>query len=290
METRGEIRLSLIILISFFIHLVFIVGVLLPDYRDFFGMEDSMKKSFSTGRNIIVNINQNEERRISRRTLLSDKDSVERGHITKKKGDAWISNSLDFKIWKGGVKSRSSENSEKSTRKKVENVYLSDDSSVVALIEKRSPKASIAGSSGFFDKIEIPQKDAIKKQNSLFYSNTGAFSFNTAKFKHYEYFRNMIHRISSNWYPPVMANAVLGGYAPGKTRIMAIPPQDVKVFFTLNREGDVLGVYLVDSYGNKSLDSSCTDAIRLSKNFSRVPNDIKGDVIGIPFMFRYITY
>ena len=48
METRGELKLSLILLISFFIHLVFIAAVLLPDYRDLFEMEKTMKKSFRT--------------------------------------------------------------------------------------------------------------------------------------------------------------------------------------------------------------------------------------------------
>jgi len=40
---------------------------------------------------------------------------------------------------------------------------------------------------------------------------------------------------------------------------------------------------IVDSMGNKPLDSSCVGAIRMSGNFGRVPDDIEGKVIVIPF-------
>jgi len=49
-------------------------------------------------------------------------------------------------------------------------------------------------------------------------------------------------------------------------------------------------VIVLDSYGNKSLDGSCVDAIRMSKTFGRVPDDIKGDVVVIPFIFGYYAY
>jgi outer membrane biosynthesis protein TonB len=57
----------------------------------------------------------------------------------------------------------------------------------------------------------------------------------------------------------------------------------------MNRSGDILKVKLIDSNGNKSLDESCMDAIRLSKSFGAVPEDIKGEVILIPFIFGYYT-
>jgi outer membrane biosynthesis protein TonB len=57
----------------------------------------------------------------------------------------------------------------------------------------------------------------------------------------------------------------------------------------MNRNGDVLRVELVDSLGNKPLDDSCIDAIKLSRNFGKVPDDIKGELILIPFIFGYYS-
>jgi len=39
--------------------------------------------------------------------------------------------------------------------------------------------------------------------------------------------------------------------------------------------------------GNYSLDESCADSIRLSRNFGNVPADIEGEIIVIPFIFGY---
>jgi TonB family protein len=57
----------------------------------------------------------------------------------------------------------------------------------------------------------------------------------------------------------------------------------------MNRQGDVVEVEILDSMGNKSLDGSCLDAIRYSKNFGPVPDDIKGDHVLIPFIFGYYS-
>ena len=97
----------------------------------------------------------------------------------------------------------------------------------------------------------------------------------------------MKDRIASNWYPPLLANAALGGFAPGSMRIMAIPSQKVKICFIMNRDGDIVRVELVDSMGNKPLDDSCMDAIKMSRSFGKVPDDIKGEFIMIPFIFGY---
>ncbi|NMB64955.1 MAG: energy transducer TonB, partial [Spirochaetes bacterium] len=58
---------------------------------------------------------------------------------------------------------------------------------------------------------------------------------------------------------------------------------------TMDREGNVLDIVLVDSLGNKAIDESCIDAIRLSKNFGKVPDEIQGKVIVIPFLFRIVS-
>ena len=138
----------------------------------------------------------------------------------------------------------------------------------------------------------------MSRENALFYSSDGRFSFNTVKFKDFKYFKNMKDKIASNWYPPLMANSIVQGYnplsgeyAPGYTRIMAIPSQEVKMVFVLNKKGDIIHIQILDSLGNKPLNASCYDAIRLSKSFGPVPKDLfKGEVLVIPFIFGYYVY
>jgi TonB family protein len=88
-----------------------------------------------------------------------------------------------------------------------------------------------------------------------------------------------------------MANAQIGGYAPGGLRIMAIPPQEVKAYFVINANGDVVKSGILDSGGNRTLDDSCLESIRLAGNFGPVPDDLKkkmrNGVLTIPFIFGY---
>jgi len=72
---------------------------------------------------------------------------------------------------------------------------------------------------------------------------------------------------------------------------MAIPSQEVKIVFVLNKGGDIIHIEILDSLGNKPLNESCYDAIRLSKGFGPVPKDLlKGDLLVIPFIFGYYVY
>jgi len=297
-QTLKNIRAQapLTIVISFFLHLVMLTALFLPDLKSLLQLDEYLGKNVSFSRDVIVNINQDDQKQITQKTLLSDRDSTAQGYITSKKGDRWLNNSLDFRLLQGhspgsNQKSRTSyQDSEGKT------IMLSDESEVVISFLK--PEYSEKpGTAGDHVMIKIPDKNDITRENAIFYSNKGLFSFNTAKYKNFLYFKEMKDRIASNWYPPLMANAVMGGsnpvtgtYAPGRTRIMAIPSQEVKLFFTMNRKGDVLDVQIIDSYGNKSLDSSCLDAIRFSKSFGAVPEDIKGDVVVIPFIFGYYAY
>ncbi len=284
MTEKYRINLSLLIIISFFLHIVFAVGLMMPDIKGVMSMkEKSGKSSRLMGRDIIVNINQDKKRVISRRTLLSDADSSARGHITDNKGDRWLNNSLEFKLGRG----KSGRKGRTSVKQGKEKFILSDNSEVVASLHKQVPSSGLAGG-GLSGRIAIPDKNSITLKNAIYYSNSGSFSFNTAKFKNFEYFKNMKDLIASNWYPPVMANAVFRGQS-GSMRIMAIPSQRVKLYFVMNRSGDILDVKIVDSMGNQPLNSSCLDAVRLSKSFGKVPDDIKGELVMIPFIFGYFS-
>ncbi len=295
MTDRYKINLSLLLIISFFLHIIFMTAFYLPDSKGLASYMNNKKKdnSLFSGRDIIVNTNQDDKRVIDNRTLLSDRDSTAKGFITRDQGDRWLNNSLEFRLKKGTQKQQSGEAGSASGEK---SKTSEKDSEIVLKIYKPG-STSKSGSDGMFNDVAIPDKNSVTLKNAIFYSNSGTFSFNTAKFKNFTYFKNMKDKIASNWYPPLLANANLGGgynaatgsYTPGSVRIMAIPGQKVKLYFIMNRNGEIQKVELLDSYGNKPLDESCLDAVRLSKTFGKVPDDIKGEFILIPFIFGYYT-
>ncbi len=291
-----EQRFSLILFISLFFHAVVITGVILPDYSSLFELKRKFGKKASAGRDIIVNINQDNIRKIDRRTLLSDRDSTAKGYITRERGNRWLNNSLEFRSGKGlGGSGRA--NTRNSPVKVDRKIILNDRSEVALFIRKYRPQSR--SGTGRWERVAVPDKNDITMKNAIFYSNNGMFSYNTAKFKNFRYFKSMKDKIASNWNIPGIANMAFGGYNPvtgsystarGWERYMTIPSQRVKLYFTMNRKGDVLDVKVVDSLGNMQLNSSCVDAIRLSRNFGRVPDDIKGETIIIPFIFGFYTY
>ncbi len=302
MNRQGVFQISLTLIISLFIHVVIMVSFIVPQIGDMWGTRKMMKDIFGsdgTGRDIIVNINQDDRRVVTPETLLSDRDSSAKGYVTKKTGSRWLNNSLDFRVLRGSKgKGRGQGDSSAAARAGRDKIMVSDDSEMVAIIERNDSAGRDAGNYGIFDETQIPDKNDVSRENALFYSNDGRFSFNTVKFKDFKYFKNMKDRIASNWFPPLMANSMVQGYnplsgeyAPGYTRIMAIPSQEVKTVFVLNKKGDIIHIQILDSLGNKPLNSSCYDAIRLSKTFGPVPRDLlKGDVLVIPFIFGYYVY
>lgn len=301
MNRQADIQISLTLIISFFIHLVLLAGFVAPRLDDLWGNAKMLKEMFgdsAASRDIIVNINQDDRRVVTPETLLSDRDSAAKGFITKKAGNRWLNNSLDFRALKGSRAQQGRGDTAASSGAGRDRVMQSDDSEMTAVIERNDAAGGQAGNYGIFDETLIPDKNDVTRENALFYSSDGRFSFNTAKFKDFKYFMDMKSKIASNWYPPLMANAVMhgynplsGAYTPGSTRIMAIPSQEVKTVFVLNRKGDIIHIQILDSLGQKPLNASCYDAIRLSKSFGPVPRDLlKGDVLVIPFIFGYYVY
>jgi hypothetical protein len=300
MNRQADIQISLTVIISFFIHMIVLAGFIAPRLDDVWDTGKMMKEIFGdsgAARDIIVNINQDDRRVVTPETLLSDRDSAAKGYITKKTGNRWLNNSLDFRVLKGSKAQGRGEKSAASGSGR-DRVMVSDDSEMTAVIERNDGAGSQAGNYGIFDETLIPDKNDVNRENALFYSSDGRFSFNTVKFKDFKYFMDMKSKIASNWYPPLMANAIISGYnpfsgayTPGTTRIMAIPSQEVKMVFVLNKKGDIIHIQILDSLGQKPLNASCYDAIRLSKSFGPVPKDqLKGDVLVIPFIFGYYVY
>jgi TonB family protein len=292
---KYSIKISLVLLVSLFIHVIIFLGILLPVYQDFLSFltfKNELEKS-GDGRDIIVNINEDNKRIIDEKTHLSEKDSSAKGYITKEKGDQWLNNSRDFALKRGSKTTGKIFDRSIDQRRKT-GILVTDNTELIIEMMKQET-GSIPGEGGVDEFTTLPDKYSFTKENAIFYSNDGTFSFNTLKFKPFKYFKEMKDKIAGNWFPPLLANVaiygydpVTGSYTPGRLRIMAIPNQVVKLYFILNRNGDVVDVNIVESMGNKTLDSSCLESIKNSRNFGKVPQEIEGEQILIRFVFIYV--
>lgn len=294
MERQAEISFSLVMLISFFLHAVAMTALVLPDFAGYAARKSVERRLFG-GRDVIVNINEDERRVTDRSTLLSEKDSAAKGHLSREKGDHWLNNSLDFRLRRG--KARLGRTASRSADTRSESALLLSDNTELVISLLKQDFGSVIGDEGEREFTTIPDKNSFSRKNAIFYSNDGRFSFNTMKFKNFRYFKEMKDKIAAHWFPPLLANSVIRGYdpvtsayTPGRLRIMAIPNQEVKLYFTMDRAGTVLDVVIVDSMGNRPLDTSCVEAVRMSRNFGKVPDDIQGRVVIIPFIFGYYIY
>lgn len=299
MERSTEIKLSLLVLVSLFIHIIVLLTFVLPDYYQNFGQRNLREKILGSnkGRDLIININEDNKRIITEETLLSEKDSSAKGFITRKKGDNFLNNSLAFKFQRGSARTaqqvrRKIESARDSALRITDNTEL-----IISMMQMEQGAIDMMGEDGSEDFTKIPDIKGTSRENAIFYSNDGRFSFNTLKFKNFKYFMSMKDKIASQWFPPILANSVIygynsytGAYTPGRMRIMAIPNQEVKLYFSMNRNGDVLNVVIMESMGNVYLNKSCVDSIVNSKNFGKVPADIPGEVIYIRFIFGYYVY
>ncbi len=287
-----SLRLPLVILISLMLHVSLVLCIVVArfDAADFL-TRSRRPSAFAGGpsRDVIVNINEDNVKAYTRTTLLSDKDSSARGHITSEQGDRWLNNSLEFVLRKG-QRGQKREAGISRQKKREEKLLLTQQNEIaVFLTHYRYELFSRWGEGGSGDLTAIPDRNNITFQNAIFYSNEGHFSFNTRMYKNARYFMNMKKKIASNWYPPIIANAIIPGYAPGYMRIQAIQSQFVKLYFIMDRQGNVLDTRIVDSLRHKALDDSCLDAIRLSRTFGPVPEDIPGEKIVIRFIFGYFV-
>ncbi len=284
MERNYELKLSFTLLMACFAHLILFMTAVIPLFEDLSTADRILReRNLIGGRDIIVNINQDDRKAVDEKTLLSDRDSRARGFITEKKGDRWLNNSMEFVLKQG--KSGSQGGGVKAATRDTEKLLVTSESDLTVKLASEDPYGNY-GFDGTSSSVRIPDKWDVTRANALYYSNDGRFSYNTAKFKNFEYFRAMKNRIASNWFPPTFANAYIFG-SGGVTRIMAIPSQEVKLYFIMDRNGDVMKVQILDSLGNEYLDKSCVDSIRLSKSFGKVPDDIPGKAIVIPFIFGF---
>ncbi len=315
MEQKRDIKFHFFIIVALVVHIYIASFIIMPyyfaSYTNSSYVEQLFKDIISNStelRDVVVNINPDDQEVMTNETLLSDVTSSAKGKITDRRGDTWLNNSLQFQQMRMQAAKLSDGSSSKiaplikSNRRSDFIISFYDEPKFIekpvdktekdknADADEKSDKTDAGEKSLSRDGIDwsaIPDKKGINLDNAIYYSNSDYFSFNTKKFSNFEYFRRMKQKIAGNWYPPMMANSLTTGYTPGHVRVKIMASEEVVTYFILNRNGDVQKVVLLESKGNKSLHDSCVDAIKHSKSFGPVPEDIKGDKIVIPFIFGY---
>lgn len=99
-----------------------------------------------------------------------------------------------------------------------------------------------------------------------------------------KYFENMNSVILNNWYPPLVEQNT-----NDSIKIQKYPNERIESAIILNRKGQVIDARIIKSNGIKSIDESCIEAIKSSKNFGMIPNEFEGELIAVPFYFYYNT-
>lgn len=309
--SRYEIGLSLTLVFSLILHLFFAGFLVMPyiiDPSKSHHLSEMLNTDSYVLRDVIVNIDADDLEIESPYTLFSERSSSARGHMSEKRGDTWLNNSLTFTSPRPAQSASSGREAgtppllytkEESTfqlaileeskfshpiedlaNQHAENAHRqSRNKDTVTISDQPALETS--------DWTKIPDKKGFTFENALYLtSDRRPIRFNTKKFSDFEYFRNMKQKIASNWYPPTLSN-MRHYYAGGYTQSRLIASQEVFLYFLLNRNGDVLSVTLVDSKGNEYLDQSCIDAVSNSKNFGPLPASIEGEKIVIPFIFGF---
>jgi hypothetical protein len=238
-------------------HLTLVLSVILPYRSGLLALTELNKNSGELfgGRDIIVNVNQDDRAILDQSTLLSDRDSTASGYVTRQQGDNWLNNALEFTTRRGNSAGSANAQATSAMTDRRE-IFVSQDVNqeyTIAFVHEVALGSMFQGDSGESDWQKIPDRKGITRDNALFFTNDGRFSYNTKKFKNFDYFRNMKGLIASNWFPPVGANSYLperlnpltGGYTPGYTRVNAIPSQEVRLYFTMDRSGRVLDVVIL---------------------------------------------
>lgn len=296
MESLKQINFAYAVVLSFVVHLMLLWCFFLPDSKIISNYKNNLANAVESadfsGHDIIMNMNADSQKNEGADTLLSDKDSSASGKITNTKGRRWLNNSLDFTS--ASQSTNAAITSKASSEKKFENT--SDNFEGLNILHKPADKDKSGSEARPGQRYAIPDYFNFTPENSLYFSNDKRFSFNTVKFEQFDFFKNMKDKIAANWYPPLFANASLGGYnsftrtyTPGQLRIKTIPNQAVKLIFVLDRNGDIVDL-VVKEGANSVLKDSCVQSILAVKNFGKVPVEIlNGGYLIVPFVFIFAT-
>jgi hypothetical protein len=220
---------------------------------------------------------------------LSDENSAGSGGLTEKAGFHSLSPFYEFIL--GGVfsaKSSEQEKAKKENEKEDElnevGIYKYDPvQKVVKQVLSSKPSQELTG-----EMTKIPSNYRFQQDFLFRWDGSKVVSIPRKQLAGYHYFKNMLRKIESSFYPPGGGNFAYRD-AAGLMIREGILPGEVKVSFLLNDLGDVLDVRLDASRGQKIVDQACLDSIR-GQNFGKVPPEVKenGLVFGINFIFPEI--
>lgn len=286
--------------------------------------DDTVKSEEISLRATTANKDEDNKRKIDKHTRLSEKNSEGKGALTKRKGanalspffefqDPVVQQSRDGKAKTRGekVESVKAKNREEKRQKEketsadqIEKMLSADKSHFnlqivdsVTMLDRRflaNPDQDISSRASLF---KIPEHYRFQREFALNLSNDNrSFSFNTIRYKDYEYFEKMKRKIAYNWRRNAPTGAFFLGdvnhhvYYPGMNRIITIKNGTARLAFLINRDGKVLDIKVLQRHPSDILTQSCYKAIEDSKGFGPLPDSIKEETMIIPFAFIYRNY
>ncbi|MDX1960812.1 MAG: energy transducer TonB [Leptospiraceae bacterium] len=215
---------------------------------------------------------------------LSDENAAGSGGITQKEGFHTMSPFYEFVM--GSRPSSAQKESKDASKNKEEDVYDVGIFKADPLFKPKPVQASTSASNpSSGQETKIPSNYRFQQDFLFRWDGSKALSIPRKQLAGYHYFKAMLRKIESNFYPPGGGNFAYRDPA-GYVIREGILPGEVKVMFMLNDAGDVIDIRLSASPGQKIVDKACLDSIR-GQNFGVVPPEVKqnGMIFGINFIF-----
>ncbi len=130
----------------------------------------------------------------------------------------------------------------------------------------------------------IPTNYRFRQDFAFRYDGASTMSVATTKMAGYTYFRNMLRTLQETFAPPGI-NYAYRDFA-GTVLNQPIKPQMVKVLFSIDDDGYIRDVRVVESMGQTAVDQACVDVLA-NHNFGKPPPEIfeHGHIFGINFIF-----
>lgn len=238
---------------------------------------------------LIENPKEKSEKEKKELVFLSNRDMKARGRVTRERGFEALTD-FDKLQWENKNKPQSN-NPVKAYQGTGFQIKLQKITNPIRTIEEEIQKSQPQNR-------KIPSYYQFRDRFALSWNMMGAPRIPSKDFKHFDYFRDMLNRIKSNWAPPGGIPYPIFGddyhsmsAAPGYTRFSSFPNQDVKIIFMIDDKGNVLDAKIHKSLGYESLNQSLLDAVYVSGNFGKPPDElIKNGAVIIPVVFRIITH
>jgi hypothetical protein len=220
---------------------------------------------------------------------LSDEDAAGSGGLTEKEGFHALSPFYQF-ILGNNMASSSPQQPAEDKKSKEDDVYEVGIFKSDPLVKNTPQVSNKARPSSQGQESMIPANYRFQQDFLFRWDGSRSISIPRKQLAGYHYFKSMLRKIESSFFPPGGGNFAYRDSAGLMIR-EGILPGESKVVFMLNDAGDVIDIKQVGSQGQEIVDRACLDSIK-GQNFGPVPPEVKenGMIFGINFIFPGFRY